>query len=106
MTQLRFKIKKGDLIQVTSGKNKGRRGIVQKVILAEARVIVEGVNQVTRHIRPSQQNPSGSITKTLPIHISNVAAVDPSTDAPSKVGFKINPDGSKVRIFKKSGQPV
>lgn len=106
MTQLRFKIKKGDLVQVTTGKNKGRRGKVQKVLLDEARVIVEGINQVTRHIRPSQQNPSGSITKTLPIHISNVAVLDPSTDAPAKVGFKVNPDGTKIRIFKKSGQPV
>lgn len=106
MTQLRFKIKKGDLVQVTTGKNKGRRGTVQKVLLDEARVIVEGINQVTRHIRPSQQNPSGSITKTLPIHISNVAVVDPSADAPAKVGFKVNPDGTKIRIFKKSGQPV
>lgn len=106
MTQLRFKIKKGDLVQVTTGKNKGRRGTVQKVLLDEARVIVEGINQVTRHIRPSQQNPNGSITKTLPIHISNVAVVDPSADAPAKVGFKVNPDGTKIRIFKKSGQPV
>ncbi|MES2607204.1 MAG: 50S ribosomal protein L24 [Pseudomonadota bacterium] len=106
MTQLRFKIKKGDLVQVTTGKNKGLRGTVQKVLLSEARVIVEGINQVTRHIRPSQQNPSGSITKTLPIHISNVSVLDPSTDAPSKVGFKVNPDGTKIRIFKKSGQPV
>jgi large subunit ribosomal protein L24 len=106
MTQLRFKIKKGDLVQVTTGKNKGRRGTVQKVLLSEARVIVEGINQVTSHIRPSQQNPSGSLTKTLPIHISNVAVVDPSTDAPAKVGFKVNPDGTKIRIFKKSGQPV
>lgn len=106
MTQLRFKIKKGDLVQVTTGKNKGRRGTVQKVLLDEARVIVEGINQVTRHIRPSQQNPNGSITKTLPIHISNVSVVDPSADAPAKVGFKVNPDGTKIRIFKKSGQPV
>lgn len=106
MTQVRFKIKKGDLVQVTTGKNKGLRGIVQKVLLSEGRVVVEGVNQVTRHIRPSQANPNGSITKTLPIHISNVATVDPTTDAPAKVGYKVNQDGSKVRVFKKSGQPV
>ena len=106
MTQIRFKVKRGDLVQVTTGKNRGRRGIVQKVLLSEARVIVEGVNQVTRHIRPSQQNPSGSVTKTLPIHISNVSVVDPSTDAAAKVGIKVNPDGTKIRVFKKSGQPV
>ncbi len=106
MTQIRFKVKKGDLVEVITGKNKGRRGIVQKVLLSDARVVVEGVNQVTRHIRPSQQNPSGSITKTLPIHISNVAVVDPSLDAPAKVGYKVNQDGTKIRIFKKSGQPV
>jgi large subunit ribosomal protein L24 len=106
MTQLRFKVKKGDLVQVTTGKNKGRRGIVQQVLLSEARVIVDGVNQVTRHIRPSQQNPNGSLVKTLPIHISNVAVVDPSIEGPAKVGYKVNSDGSKTRIFKKSGQPV
>lgn len=106
MTQVRFKIKKGDLVQVTTGKNKGRRGIVQKVLLSEGRVIVEGVNQVTRHMRPSQANPNGSVVKTLPIHISNVAAVDPTTDAPAKVGYKVNQDGSKVRVFKKTGNAV
>jgi large subunit ribosomal protein L24 len=106
MTQIRFKVKKGDLVEVITGKNKGRRGIVQKVLLSDARVVVEGVNQVTRHIRPSQMNPSGSITKTLPIHVSNVAVVDPSLDAPAKVGYKVNQDGTKVRIFKESGQPV
>jgi len=106
MTQVRFKVKKGDLVEVTTGKNKGRRGIVQKVILEDARVVVEGVNQVVRHLRPTAQNPEGSVTKTLPIHVSNVSVVDPSTDAPSKVGYKVNPDGTKIRIFKKSGQPV
>jgi large subunit ribosomal protein L24 len=106
MTQVRFKVKKGDLVEVVTGKNKGRRGVVQKVMLSESRVIVEGVNQVTRHMRPTQANPSGSMVKTLPIHISNVAVVDPSTNAPSKVAYKINPDGTKIRIFKKSGQPV
>jgi large subunit ribosomal protein L24 len=106
MTQVRFKVKKGDLVQVTTGKNKGLRGIVQKVLLDNARVVVEGVNQVTRHMRPNYANPEGKMVKTLPIHISNVAIVDPSTDAPAKVGYKINQDGTKTRIFKKSGQPV
>ena len=106
MTQVRFKVKKGDLVEVTTGKNKGRRGVVQKVLLSDAKVIVEGINVVTRHMRPTQTNPNGSMQKTLPIHISNVAVVDPSTNAPSKVAYKMNPDGTKIRIFRKSGQPV
>jgi large subunit ribosomal protein L24 len=106
MTQVRFKVKKGDMVQVMTGKNKGRRGIVEKVLLQDSRVVVQGVNVVTRHMRPTPTNPNGSLVKTLPIHISNVAVIDPSIDAPSKVAYKINPDGTKIRIFKKSGQPV
>lgn len=106
MTQARFKVKKGDLVQVTTGKNKGKRGTVTKVLLDEARVIVEGVNVVRRHIRPSHMHPQGVFDKTLPIHISNVAIVDPSTDKPAKVQVRIQEDGTKVRVFKKSNNPV
>ncbi len=103
MTQLRFKVKKGDTVKVLTGKEKGKTGVVQKIDLQNAKIVVEGVNTVTRHIRPSQMHPSGSFTKNLPLHISNVGLVDPSTNEAGKVGYKTLEDGSKVRYFKKSG---
>jgi large subunit ribosomal protein L24 len=106
MTQLRFKVKKDDLVEVITGKNKGKRGKVLKVFLSEARVLVEGVNVVTRFLKATPQNPDGPVSKTLPIHISNVAVVDPSTDKPGKVAIRINEDGTKTRVFKKSAQAV
>jgi len=106
MTQIKCKIKKGDLVQVTAGKDKSRRGAVQKVLLEENRVIVEGVNVVTRHMRPSQANPSGTEQKTKSIHISNVMIVDPETDKPSRVGIRKNKEGKNTRFFKKSGKEV
>jgi len=106
MTQVKFKIRKGDLVQVMTGKHKGRRGAVISVLKDDNKVVVEGVNCITRHIKPSAANPDGSIAKTLPIHISNVAVVDTLTDNTSKIGFKFEEDGSKVRFFKKSGNSL
>ena len=103
MTQKNFKIKRGDLVMVMVGVEKGRTGIVKKVLLESEKIIVEGVRQVTRFIRPSQQYPEGKYRKTLPIHISNVAVVDPSTDKPVKVGYRLNEQGVKERFCKKSG---
>lgn len=105
MTQIKCKIKKGDTVQVTAGKHKGRRGTVQKVLLDEGRLIIEGVNVVTRHMRPSQTNPSGTEEKTKSIHVSNALIVDPSTDKPARVGIQVT-DGKRVRVFKKSGKEV
>ena len=103
MTQPKFKIKRGDTVQITTGRNKGRRGTVKKVLLDEAKVVVEGVNVVVRNVKPDYRHPEGSYAKTMPIHISNVSLVDPTTDKPAKVGYKLNEDGKKVRYFKKSG---
>jgi large subunit ribosomal protein L24 len=105
MTQVRYKVKRGDFVEVLVGKDKGKRGKVLKVFLDEAKALVEGVNQVVRKVKPSAANPDGPYSKTLPIHISNVALVDPSTDRPSKVGYRKNGD-VKERFFKKSGNPV
>jgi large subunit ribosomal protein L24 len=105
MTQIRYKIKKGDTVQVTTGKNKGLKGVVEKVLLKDGKVLVAGVNEVTRHARPTQANPDGAYKKNLPIHISNVALVDPASDSISKVGIK-EVDGKRVRYFKKSGNVV
>lgn len=105
MTQIKCKIKKGDTVEVIAGKHRGRRGAVQRVLLNESRLIVEGVNVVTRHMRPSQSNPSGTEEKTKSIHVSNVMAVDLSTDKPGRIGYEIK-DGKRVRVFKKSGKEV
>ena len=103
MTQPKFRIKSGDIVQVTTGKNKGQRGTIKKVLLDKAKIIVENINVVVRNIKPDYKNPQGSYKKELPIDISNVSLIDPSTDKPGKVGYKIDDNGKKVRYFKKSG---
>ena len=104
MTQPKFKVKRGDTVKVITGKNSGKTGIVKKVILEDQKVIVEGVNVVTRHAKPSQTNPEGPYEVTHPIHISNVAVVDQDGNT-SKIGYK-EEDGKKVRFFKKTGKLV
>ena len=101
-----LKIRKGDTVQVITGSSKGQRGLVKKVLVKESKVIVEGINVVTRHIRPDYRYPQGSVTKEMPIHISNVSLIDTNTDKHSKVGFKKDENGNKVRFFKKSGLNV
>lgn len=103
MSQIKCRVKRGDVVEVVTGKHKGRRGAVQKVLLQEGRVIVEDINVVVRHMRPTQVNPEGRVTKTLPIHISNVALIDPSTNRAGKVSYRIEGD-RKVRFFKKTGE--
>ena len=95
-------IKKGDTVQVISGEGRGTTGQVLKVLVKEQKVVVEGVNKVSRHTRPSQANPDGGITKIeAPIHVSNVALLDPVKKVPTKVGYKIE-NGVKYRVAKKS----
>lgn len=106
MTQKRLKVKRGDLVQVIAGKHKGNRGQVERVFLDKDRVLVKGVNMVTRFAKQSAQNPEGMTQKEASIHVSNVALVDPSTDAPAKVGYRFLDDGSKERFFKRSGEAV
>ena len=103
MTQPKFKVRRNDIVQVITGKDKGKRGSVKKVLLDKAQVIVENVNVVTRHIKPDHRNSDGSVRKEMPIHISNVALVDTTTDKCGSVGFKTDENGKKVRYFKKSG---
>jgi large subunit ribosomal protein L24 len=100
------KIKKGDSVIVLTGKDKGRKGTVTKVMPEDNRVLVQGVNMVQRHTRPSQTNPNGGIVnKEASLHISNVAIADPSSGKPTRVGFKIEGD-KKVRVAKKSGEVI
>jgi large subunit ribosomal protein L24 len=99
------KIKKGDRVIVLTGKDKGRQGAVRKVMPKEGRVVVEGLNMVQRHTRPTQFDPQGGIkNKEASIHLSNVAIVD-SNGKPTRVGFKVEGD-KKVRIAKTTGEVI
>ena len=99
------KIKKGDQVMVLTGKDKGRQGAVLKVLPQEQRVVVQGLNMVQRHTRPSQLDPQGGIKhKEASIHVSNVAVVD-SAGKPTRVGFKVVGD-KKVRIAKTTGEVI
>ncbi|MBT6109990.1 MAG: 50S ribosomal protein L24, partial [Rhodospirillales bacterium] len=82
------KIKKGDRVQVLTGKSKGLRGEVLKVITGKDRAVVQGVNMIKRHTKPNQAQPGGIIEKEAPVHVSNLAHIDPKTDKPTRVGFK------------------
>ncbi|MDP1598669.1 50S ribosomal protein L24 [bacterium] len=99
------KIKKGDRVQVLAGKDKGRQGNVLKVLPKEDRVVVEGLNMVQRHTRPTQSDPQGGIkNKEAALHISNVAIVD-SKGKPTRVGFRVEGD-KKVRVAKTTGEVI
>jgi large subunit ribosomal protein L24 len=101
-----LKIKRGDTVQVISGKEKGKRGEVERIIPAKERVVVRGVNVRTRHSRPSQQNPEGLYTFEAPVHVSNVMLVDPDSGEPTKVGYRFTDSGQKVRVAKRSGKDI
>ena len=100
----KFKIRRGDTVCVTTGKDKGKSGQVLKVLRADHRVIVQGVNIVKRHTRPSMAHAGGIVEKEASIAISNVAILDPMKNKPTRVGFKFLDDGRKVRIAKLSGE--
>lgn len=105
MTQTKMKIKKGDKVVVITGKDKGKTGEVTRVILDENRVVVSGVNIMTKHAKPTQTSAGGLNRVEAPIHASNVALADPKSGKATKVGFK-TADGKKVRVAKKSGETV
>jgi large subunit ribosomal protein L24 len=97
-------VKKGDKVMVISGKDKGKTGVILSALPKKDRVLVEGVNIVKKHSKPSQMNPQGGIiSQEAPIHVSNVMPLDPKTGEPTRVGLK-EVDGKKVRIAKKSGE--
>lgn len=106
MTRPARKIKKGDKVVVLTGKDRGVKGEVLKVLTEENRVIVQGANMVTRHRKPSQLSGGGIEKKESSIHVSNVALVDPKSGEATRVGYKVLKDGKKVRVAKKSGETV
>ncbi|MFB5663012.1 50S ribosomal protein L24 [Alteribacillus sp. HJP-4] len=106
MSQSKLHVKKGDKVKVISGKDKGKEGVILQAFPSRERVLVEGVNIVKKHAKPSQDNPQGGILdQEAAIHVSNVMPLDPKSGEPTRVGYKIE-DGKKVRIAKKSGEPL
>ena len=103
----KLKIRKGDLVKVIAGYSKGQQGKVQEVIIAKNRVIVEGVNLVSKHTKPNAATPNGGIIKKeAALHISNVMLVDPASGKTTRVGRKLNADGKLVRVAKISGGEI
>lgn len=100
----KLKIKKGDQVVILSGDDKGKTGEVVKAMPSEGKVVVQGINLVKRHTKPSQTNPGGIVTKEAPINVSNVALTNKDGKA-TKVGYKIV-DGKKVRVARKSGEVI
>jgi large subunit ribosomal protein L24 len=105
MTQ-KFKVKKGDEVIVTTGKEKGKKGKITKVITDKSRVIVGGVNMVKRHAKASRTEAGGIVEKEASLHVSNVALLDPKSGKATRVGYKTSADGKKVRVAKRSGEVI
>ena len=102
----KFRIRQGDEVVVTSGKDRGKRGEVLRVLRERDRVVVRGVNIVKAHVRQTRESTGGIIAREAAIHISNVAHVDPSTGSPTRVGYRFLEDGRKVRFSKRSGEVI
>ena len=100
------KVKKGDRVVVLTGRYKGAEGEVLRVLPKDERVVVQGVNVVTRHQRPNQMDPGGIKKFEAPIHISNVAHKDPVDGKPTRIGFKTDEHGRKTRFAKRSGEAI
>ncbi len=104
---MKLHIKKGDMVQIIAGDNKGQQGKVLKVEVSKQRAIVEGVNLIKKATKPNAQNPQGGIVEQeAPIHISNIQVLDPKSGKPTKVGRKLDAKGKLVRYAKKSGEEI
>ena len=101
-----FKIKKGDRVTVITGRDKGKKGEVLRVLRKDRRVLVQGVNMVKRHQSPTQMSSGGIIEKEAPVHISNVALIDPKSDRPTRVGYRLEAGDRKVRVARRSGELI
>ena len=100
-------IRKGDEVIVLAGDDKGRKGKVLKVLVTKQRALVEGVNMVSKSMKPSAKNPQGGIVKQeAPIHVSNLSLIDPKSGKATRIGMKKTDDAKKVRVAKKSGEVI
>jgi large subunit ribosomal protein L24 len=100
------RIRKGDKVVVLTGRDKGRTGEVIQVMRDEDRALVRGIHMAKRHQRQTAAQEGGIISKETPIHLSNLAIADPKDGKPTRIGFKILPDGKKVRVAKRSGAEI
>lgn len=103
---VKLKIKKGDQVIVTTGRDRGKTGEVIEVLPKENRIKVQGINIVKRHTRATQMQAGGIVEKEAAIHVSNVSHIDPKTKQPTRVGYKFLADGRKVRYAKRSGEQI
>ena len=101
-----LRLKRGDTVVVISGKEKGKRGEIERVIPGKNRVVVGGVNVRTRHARPSQQNQQGLYHFEAPIDASNLMLVDPNDGEPTRVGYRFTDSGEKIRVGKRCGKDI
>lgn len=105
--QYKIRLKKGDTVVVRTGKYKGKTGKVLATHPSENKVTVEGINIVKKAVKPNREHPQGAIVElTKPIWVSKVAIVEPTSKKPSRIGYKVDKDGTKTRIFKKSGKEI
>ena len=101
-----MKLKKGDKVVITTGKDKGKTGEITTVLPKENKVVVAGINVAKRHTKPTQESAGGIVSKAMPIHVSNVAYIDPKDGKATRIGYKVEKDGRKVRVAKRSGEVV
>lgn len=100
-------VNKGDKVKVLTGKDKGKTGVVKQAFPSQNKVIVEGINMIKKHVKSNADAPQGGIVETeAPIHVSNVMVIDPSTGETTRVGYKFDENGNKVRYAKKSGETL
>jgi len=102
------KIRKGDRVRVLTGKDRGKEGTVSRVLPATGKVVVDGINVARKHVRanPQANTPGGIIDVDMPLDASNVAVLSPKDGKPTRVGFRVNANGDKVRICKRSGDEL
>jgi large subunit ribosomal protein L24 len=107
MANSKLHIRRGDNVIIIAGDEKGKTGIVLSVDKVASKAIIEGLNMVTKHTKPSANNPNGGISKKeAPIHVSNIALVDPKSGKATRIAYKEDKNGKKVRIAKKSGEVI